>query len=149
MIPYIKRAQYCCARQLYSLNTRRRGERLVLLSLAHPKRTVPSGFEVAHAKPSEIHSTDLCLAGCELSDDERDHRQQRPFESTSLQVARTAVKMPSEQGHRLYVKYVHTEMSPSRGGITKSRIMDIAPPCDGTTERSTAWERGMDRGHEC
>jgi hypothetical protein len=51
--------------------------------------------------------------------------------------------MPSEQGHRLYVKYVHTKISPSRGGISKSRITDIAQPCDGTMEGpySTAQER--------
>jgi hypothetical protein len=92
--------------------------------------------------------TSVCLAASELSDDERDHRQQRPFEPTSLQVARTAVKMPSEQGHRLYVKYVRTEI-PIRGGISKSRNIEIPPPCDRTLERRTEEGDEGQAGHEC
>ena len=119
----------------------------VLLSLAHiSSRAAPSSaVEVALAKPSCRKSTpNVSVPSSQrVSEDERDHRQQRPFESISLQVARTAVKMPSEQGHRLYVKYVHTEIPPSRGGISKSRITDIAQPCDGTMEgpHSTAHHR--------
>lgn len=55
----------------------------------------------------------------------RPPRQRRPFESIPLQVARTAVKMPSEQGHRLYVKYVRTEMPPNGGEYRNHERWDI------------------------
>lgn len=49
---------------------------------------------------------------------------QRPSDQLSLN-RRTVVKMPSEQGHRLYVKYVRTAISHRRKN-TESRIFNHA-----------------------